>query len=74
MGWADEAPISRELEREDLWRPRLVEWIDMCNGRVKLEALIDWEFLEREWAGVFLSQARRAPPKLAAGLLYLQQA
>jgi len=43
---------------------------------VKLAALIDWDFFEREWAGFFPSEAGRpaTPSRLVAGLLYLQHA
>jgi transposase, IS5 family len=63
-------------EQDDLFRARLVEIIDMRHELVKLAALIDWEFFEREWAGFFLSEAGRpaTPSRLVAGLLYLQHA
>lgn len=35
-------------EQDDLLRPRLIELIDMRHKLVKLAALIDWEFFERE--------------------------
>lgn len=43
---------------------------------VKLAALIDWEVFEQEWAGFFPSGKGRpaTPPRLVAGLLYLQHA
>jgi len=63
-------------EQDDLFRARLVEIIDMRHALVKLAALIDWEFFDREWAGFFPSEAGRpaTPPRLIAGLLYLQHA
>ena len=63
-------------EQDDLFRARLVEIIDMRHELVKLAALIDWEFFEREWAGFFPSEAGRpaTPSRLVAGLLYLQHA
>jgi len=63
-------------EQDDLFRARLVEIIDMRHALVKLAALIDWEFFEREWAGFFPSEAGRpaTPSRLVAGLLYLQHA
>jgi transposase, IS5 family len=63
-------------EQDDLFRARLVEIIDMRHELVKLAALIDWEFFEREWAGFFPSQEGRpaTPSRLVAGLLYLQHA
>ena len=62
--------------QDDLFRARLVEIIDMRHELVKLAALIDWEFFEREWAGFFPSEAGRpaTPSRLVAGLLYLQHA
>ena len=46
-------------------RPRLVDLIDMRHELVKLAALIDWEFFEREWAGFFPSGTGRpaTPPR-----------
>ncbi len=43
---------------------------------VKLAALIDWEVFDREWAWFFPSATGRpaTPPRLVAGLLYLQHA
>lgn len=65
---------SRPPEQDDLLRPRLVEMIDPRHELVKLSALIDWEVFEREWAGFFPSTTGRpaTPPRLVAGLLYLQ--
>jgi len=63
-------------DQDDLLRARLVEIIDMRHALVKLAALIDWEFFEREWAEFFPSEAGRpaTPSRLVAGLLYLQHA
>ena len=69
-------PKTREVEQDDLLRPRLVDLIDTRHELVKLEALIDWAFFEREWAGFFPSSTGRpaTSPRLVAGLLYLQHA
>lgn len=69
-------PKSRVPEQDDLLRPRLTDMIDMRHELVRLEALIDWEFFEREWAGFFPSHTGRpaSSPRLVAGLLYLQHA
>ena len=69
-------PKSREPEQDDLLRPRLTDMIDMRHALVRLEALIDWEFFEREWAGLFPSHTGRpaTSPRLVAGILYLQHA
>ncbi|WP_323771742.1 IS5 family transposase [Antarctobacter sp.] len=67
---------SRPEEQDDLLRPRLVDMIDMRHELVKLADLIDWEFFEREWADLFPSATGRpaTPPRLVAGLMYLQHA
>ena len=66
----------RAEEQDDLLRPRLVDVIDPRHELVKLAGLIDWEVFEREWAGFFPSGKGRpaTPPRLVAGLLYLQHA
>lgn len=66
----------RESEQDDLLRPRLTDMIDMRHELVRLEALIDWDFFETEWAGFFPSHTGRpaASPRLVAGLMYLQHA
>ena len=67
---------ARLPEQGDLLRPRLIEMIDLRHELVKLTALIDWEVFERKWAGFFPSTTGRpaTPPRLVAGLLYLQHA
>lgn len=67
---------TRPPEQDDLLRPRLVDMIDLRHELVKLTALIDWQVFEREWAGFFPSSTGRpaTPPRLVAGLLYLQHA
>jgi IS5 family transposase len=69
-------PKSRVPEQDDLLRPRLTDMLDMRHELVRLEALIDWAFFEREWAGFFPSHTGRpaTSPRLVAGLLYLQHA
>jgi len=63
-------------DQDDLLRSRLVEMIDMRHELVKLAELIDWEVFDREWVGFFPSHTGRpaTPPRLVAGLLYLQHA
>ena len=48
----------------------------MRHELVRLAALIDWGFFEREWSGFFPSSTGRpaTSPRLVAGLLYLQHA
>ena len=69
-------PRKLSAEQDDLLRARLVEMIDMRHELVKLAALIDWDIFEREWAGFFPSHTGRPanPPRLVAGLCYLQHA
>jgi IS5 family transposase len=69
-------PRKPPLDQDDLLRARLVEMIDMRHELVKLEALIDWDVFEREWLGFFPSHTGRpaTPPRLVAGLCYLQHA
>ena len=66
----------RPSEQDDLLRPRLIDLIDLRHELVKLTGLIDWEVFEREWSGFFPSTTGRpaTPPRLVAGLLYLQHA
>jgi IS5 family transposase len=67
---------KRPPEQDDLLRPRLVDMIDPRHELTKLAALIDWGVFEREWVGFFPSVTGRpaTPPRLVAGLLYLQHA
>ena len=57
-------------------RPRLVDMIDGRHELVRLAALIDWGWFEREWAGFFPAGEGRPAihPRLVAGLMYLQHA
>ena len=66
----------RPPEQPDLLRPRLVDMIDGRHELVRLAALIDWAWFEREWAGFFPAAEGRpaTDPRLVAGLLYLQHA
>ena len=66
----------RPSEQGDLLRPRLVDMIDLRHELVKLAGLIDWDVFERQWGGFFPSTTGRpaSPPRLVAGLLYLQHA
>lgn len=67
---------SRPAEQSDLLRPRLVDMIDGRHELVRLAALINWGWFEREWAGFFpAGEGRPAThPRLVAGLMYLQHA
>lgn len=67
-------PRKPPPEQDDLLRARPVEMIDMRHDLVQLADLIDWEVFEREWTGFFPSHTGRpaTPPRLVAGLFYLQ--
>ncbi|MEP4389908.1 MAG: IS5 family transposase [Sulfitobacter pontiacus] len=69
-------PRKPPPEQDDLLRARLIEMIDMRHQLVNLAALIDWDIFEREWLGFFPSHTGRpaTPPRLVAGLMYLQHA
>jgi len=58
----------------DLFRARLDEQINMQHPLVRLPTLIDWAEIERTFAVSFTSARGRPalPPRLIAGLLYLQ--
>lgn len=66
----------RSPEQADLLRPRLLDMIDGRHELVRLAALIDWGWFEREWAGFFPAHEGRPAihPRLVAGLMYLQHA
>jgi IS5 family transposase len=66
----------RSPEHADPTRPRLVDMIDGRHELVRLAALIDWAWFEEHWAGFFPSPEGRPalPPRLVAGLMYLQHA
>ncbi|QIT54438.1 IS5 family transposase [Aquisalimonas sp. 2447] len=72
MGPRDE----RHTPQDDLFRSELVNLIDPRHPLVKLADRIDWSVFEREWSELFASPTGRpaAPPRLIAGLLYLQHA
>lgn len=69
MGPRPQGPHSGEL-----FRQRLLDLINADHPLVKLAALIDWSVFEREWSTHFPSRRGRpaTPPRLIAGLLYLQ--
>jgi IS5 family transposase len=67
-------PKPSKPQTAELFRPRLDEQINMKHPLVKLAALIDWAEIERTF-GVHFSSGRgrpALPPRLVAGLLYLQ--
>jgi IS5 family transposase len=66
----------RPPKQDDLLRPRLLDMINGQHELVRLAALIDWAWFEREWAGFFPSGEGRpaTDPRLVAGLMVLQHA
>jgi IS5 family transposase len=56
---------SGPAEQDDLLRPRLVDMIDGRHELVRLAALMDWGWFEREWAG-FFPPLRGGPPFIRA--------
>ena len=67
-------PKPSQPQSGELFRPRLDEQINMLHPLVRLTALIDWTEIERTFAMSFTSGRGRPalPPRLVAGLLYLQ--
>ncbi len=59
-----------------LFKPGLIEMIDMRHELVNLAALIDWEVFEQAWSGLFPSPAGRpaTPTRLVAVFFYRQHA
>ncbi|MDA8522945.1 IS5 family transposase [Acidovorax sp. NCPPB 4044] len=67
-------PKPSQPQSGELFRPRLDEQINMKHPLVRLAGLIDWGEIERTFAVSFTSGRGRPalPPRLVAGLLYLQ--
>ena len=67
-------PKPSQPQSGELFRPRLDEQLNMKHPLVRLAALIDWAEIERSFAVSFTSGRGRPalPPRLVAGLLYLQ--
>ena len=67
-------PKPSQPHSGELFRPRLDEQLNMKHPLVRLAALIDWAEIERTFAASFTSGRGRPalPPRLVAGLLYLQ--
>lgn len=63
-------------QTEELFRQRLDEQLKMSHPLVVLSKLINWELIERHFSVHFVSSRGRPalPPRLVAGLLYLQHA
>lgn len=67
-------PKPTQPQSGELFRQPLVDLINASHPLVKLAELIDWEVFEREWSRLFVSKRGRpaTPPRLIAGLFYLQ--
>jgi len=67
-------PKPSQPQSGELFRPRLDAQINMQHPLIRLAALIDWTEIERTFAASFTSCRGRPalPPRLVAGLLYLQ--
>jgi len=72
MGPRDE----RQTPQDDRFRSRLSNLLDQRHPLVRFGDRIDWSVFEQEWSELFTSETGRpaAPPRLIAGLLYLQHA
>ena len=69
-------PRPTEVPPPDWFRQPLIEQINQKHGLVRLASAIDWKVVEDSFSAHFTStQGRPAlPPRLVAGLLYLQHA
>src|SRR5580765_3728240 len=67
-------PKRASPRSDELFRSRLDEQINMRHPLVRLAGLIDWSEIERTFGAHFSSTRGRPalPPRLIAGLLYLQ--
>lgn len=67
-------PKPKGPQTGELFRQPLAELINGNHPLTKLAGLIDWRIFEREWTLLFPSGRGRpaTPPRLIAGLLYLQ--
>ena len=61
---------------QDLFRPMLIELVNLKHPLVKLAEMIEWEHIDMLCVPLFPSQRGRPAiaPRLIAGLLYLQHA
>ena len=69
-------PKGKHPTTGDLFRQPLVDLINEKHPLVRLAELIDWSIFETRWSTFFPSKTGRpaTPPRLVAGLLYLQHA
>ncbi len=64
----------RESGKQDLFRSRLDQIIDMNHALVKLARTIDWRFLEEKFGAVYTDKPGQPPlpTRLMAGLAILK--
>lgn len=69
-------PKPLEAQSGELFRQPLIELLNSRHPLVRLAAVIDWQEIERTFGAHFASTTGRPalPPRLVAGLLYLQHA
>ena len=69
-------PKATVPQSQDLFRPMLVELVNLKHPLVKLAEVIEWEHIDTLCVPLFPSQRGRPAiaPRLIAGLLYLQHA
>lgn len=69
-------PKPPEAQSGELFRQPLIEQLNSRHPLVRLAAVIDWQEIERTFGAHFASTTGRPalPPRLVAGLLYLQHA
>ena len=69
-------PKATAPQSQDLFRPMLIELVNLKHPLVKLAEMIEWEHIDMLCVPLFPSQRGRPAiaPRLIAGLLYLQHA
>jgi len=69
-------PKPSQPQTTELFRPLLDEQLNMRHPLIRLAGLMDWEQIEQHFVACFTSDRGRPalPPRLVAGLLYLQHA
>ncbi len=69
-------PLPSHPSSSELFRQPLIEMLNPKHPLVKLADMIDWPTIERSFGAHFASTRGRPalPPRLVAGLLYLQHA
>ena len=69
-------PKAAKVQINDLFLMRLDQLLKMSHPLIKLANTLDWPSIEQEFSGYFVSTRGRPalPPRLVAGLLYLQHA